>query len=112
VICCTSVSNKETCAKLKLVGHESNGVCRRVVEKGGDKLQKLHCVDTLWVDGGHGEVATGGDGWEVRAQDVNGGVRGAWVNRNIGLRFTIAINLPLIFILAIEFVARVIAVGF
>jgi hypothetical protein len=49
----------------------------RGVEKSNDKLWKLHCADTLWVDGGHGAAATGGDGWKVRAQDVDGGVRGA-----------------------------------
>ncbi len=67
VIWCASIDNEETCARLKLVGHECNGVRRRVVEKGNDKLWKLHCADTLWVNGGRGAAATGGDGWEVRA---------------------------------------------
>ncbi len=65
VIWCTSIGDEETCARLKFVGHECNGVRRRVVEKGNDKLWKLHCADTLWV--GRGAAATGGDGWEVRA---------------------------------------------
>jgi hypothetical protein len=56
-------------------------------------------------------VATGGDRWEVRARDVNEVVRGAWVNRDIRFRITVAISLPLIFPFVIEFVARVIAVG-
>ncbi len=112
MIRCASLSNEETCARSKLVGHKSNGVRRRVVEKGNDKLWKLHCVDTLWVNGGRGVSATGGDGWEVRAQDVDRGMRGAWVNRDNKFTITVAINFPLIFPFVIKFVARVVAVGF
>jgi hypothetical protein len=93
------------------VGHESNGVRQRVVEKGNDKLWKLHCVDTLWVDGEHGGAATGGDGWEIWARDVDRGVRRAWVDRNVGFRITTTVNLSLIFPLVIEVVAQVVAVG-
>ncbi len=113
VICCASICNAETCARPRRVGPESDhGVRRRVVEKGNDKLWKLHCADTRWVDGGCGAVATGGDRWEVWARDVDGGMRHAWVDRNDGFRITTAVNLSLIFTLVIEVIARFVAVGF
>ncbi len=47
MIRCASISDEEACARPKLVGHESDGVHQRVVEKVGDKLWKLHCADNL-----------------------------------------------------------------
>ncbi len=51
VIRCARIGNKETCARPKLVGHECNGVRQRVVEKGNDKLWKLHCADPFGLMG-------------------------------------------------------------
>ncbi len=108
VIPCTSIGDKETSARPKLVGHECNGVRWRVIKKGNDKLWKLHCADTLWVDGERGVAATGGDRREVRAQDVGKGMRGTWVNRDIGFRITVAINFPFIFPFVIEVITQVV----